>query len=149
MRPGRGTPFACKTGVAISAEVESVSSRTSGWRAGVRALWPADPASYPIGYIASLDGARGLMTLGVMLAHTRMALFGGAMVYMDVFFVMSGYLITSLLLAGERKHGKIELRKFYIRRFLRLQPALTTMLAFFLLACWFFAGDFKARLTEA
>jgi peptidoglycan/LPS O-acetylase OafA/YrhL len=108
-----------------------------------------DQVAYPLGYLASLDGCRGLMTLGVLLAHTRMALFSGAMIYMDIFFVMSGYLITSLLIADQSKHGMISLRKFYVRRLLRLYPALTVMLCCFLLVCWFFSKDFQARLTEA
>ena len=86
--------------------------------------WSTSRTTYPLGYVAALDGSRGLMTLGVLLAHTRMALFGGAMVYMDVFFVTSGYLITSLLIAEHGKHGSIDLLKFYLRRLRRLYPAL-------------------------
>jgi peptidoglycan/LPS O-acetylase OafA/YrhL len=109
----------------------------------------ARPQTYPLGYMAALDGARGLMTLGVLAAHTRMALFPGAMVYMDVFFTMSGYLIASLLIAEYRRHGKINLGKFYLRRFKRLYPALAGMIAIFVLACLLFASDLKSRLTEA
>jgi hypothetical protein len=82
--------------------------------------WSATDRAYPLGYVHALDGARGLMTLGVMAAHTRPALLPGASLFMDVFFAMSGYLITSLLINDYRKRGAIDFKKFYLRRFLRL-----------------------------
>ena len=105
--------------------------------------------TYPLGYMAALDGSRGFLTLGVMLAHTRMALFGGAMVYMDVFFTLSGYLITSLLIKDYEKRGRISLRNFYVRRFMRLYPALTVMILCLIVASWLFSPNFKDRLYEA
>jgi peptidoglycan/LPS O-acetylase OafA/YrhL len=102
----------------MSAQVASRNAMTAGpFRRVVDTFrhWPTSRAAYPIGYVASFDGARGLMTLGVLLAHTRPALFPGAAVYMDVFFVMSGYLITSLLIAEHERRGAIDLRKFYVR----------------------------------
>ena len=126
------------------------AARTFAVRAGgFFPQWKTDRTAYPLGYMAALDGARGLMTLGVLLAHTRMALFQGAAVYMDVFFAMSGYLITSLLIADYQKRGHISLKKFYVRRFLRLYPALATMIILFVIICWFFSNDFQSRLTEA
>jgi peptidoglycan/LPS O-acetylase OafA/YrhL len=111
--------------------------------------WSTSRTTYPLGYVAALDGSRGLMTLGVLLAHTRMALFGGAMVYMDVFFVTSGYLITSLLIAEHGKHGSIDLLKFYLRRLRRLYPALIVMLALLVSVNAVFSSEFHLRLTEA
>jgi Acyltransferase family len=126
------------------------TARTFAVRAGgFFPQWKTDRIAYPLGYMAALDGARGLMTLGVLLAHTRMALFQGAAVYMDVFFAMSGYLITSLLIADYQKRGHVSLKKFYTRRFLRLYPALATMVILFVIICWFFSNDFQSRLTEA
>lgn len=109
---------------------------------------PANPATYPLGYLPSLDGARGLMTLGVLVAHTRMALFPGAIIYMDVFFAMSGYLITSLLVAEHQKHGSISLKRFYVRRLRRLYPALAVMLTTLLVVCYLFSADLRLRVTE-
>ncbi len=105
--------------------------------------------AYPLGYLAALDGTRGLLTLGVLLAHTRMALFEGAMVYMDIFFAMSGYLITSLLLKEYEKRGRISLKKFYARRLMRLYPALTAMVLCVIAAAWFFSPNFRAVRNEA
>lgn len=111
--------------------------------------WLTSRTRYPLGYVAALDGSRGLLTLGVMTAHTHMALFGGAMVYMDVFFAMSGYLITSLLIAEHDKHGSINLRKFYVRRLRRLYPALASMLAVLIVVAAALSSEFNLRLTEA
>ncbi len=110
--------------------------------------WSTSRVRYPLGYLPALDGARGLMTLGVMTAHTRMALFGGAMIYMDVFFAMSGYLITSLLLVERERHGSISLRKFYVRRLRRLYPALGAMLFSLLVFSLMFSSELQLRLTE-
>lgn len=118
-----------------------------GWQLAARLR--GKNVAYPLGYMAALDGMRGFLTLGVLLAHTRMALFEGAMVYMEVFFVMSGYLITSLLIKDYEKHGGIRLRNFYVRRFMRLYPALTAMILCFLVASWLFSPNFKDRLNEA
>jgi peptidoglycan/LPS O-acetylase OafA/YrhL len=117
--------------------------------AGFFGPWSTSRAAYPLGYLPSLDGARGLMTLGVLTAHTRMALFPGAIIYMDIFFAMSGYLITSLLIADYQKRGTISLKKFYVRRFLRLYPALATMVAAFVIVCWLFSSELQLRLIEA
>jgi peptidoglycan/LPS O-acetylase OafA/YrhL len=105
--------------------------------------------AYPLGYMAALDGMRGFLTLGVLLAHTRMALFGGAMVYMDVFFTMSGYLITSLLIKDYEKRGRISLKNFYVRRFMRLYPALTAMVLCLIAVSWIFSPNFRDRINEA
>jgi peptidoglycan/LPS O-acetylase OafA/YrhL len=106
-------------------------------------------ADYPLGYVASFDGLRGLTTLGTMSAHTDLSFFGGAAVYMDVFFAMSGYLITSLLLNDYRRNGRISLKKFYLRRIVRLYPALMIMLIIFIVACCLFSTDLFRRLAEA
>ena len=85
--------------------------------------------------IRTLDGWRGIAILLVLVAHTEAGLLGRAWKYnwMDIgqhgvtiFFVLSGYLITSRLLAGD----VTDLRSFYIRRFFRLMPAAWTYLLF-------------------
>src|SRR4051812_49395563 len=70
--------------VSVDSNLQTFSSEelVRGWLERIR----GKEIIYPLGYMAGLDGARGLLTLGVLLAHTRMALFSGAMVYMDVFF---------------------------------------------------------------
>lgn len=74
-------------------------------------------------HIPALDGIRGLAVLSVMLYHSPISLPGGFF-GVDVFFVLSGFLITKLLLDEQRECGRISLRAFYVRRALRLLPAL-------------------------
>ncbi len=111
--------------------------------------WSTSPTAYPLGYSPGLDGVRGIMTLAVLGAHTRGLLFPGAFVFMDSFFTMSGYLITSILLNDYRKNGRIDFKKFYIRRFMRLFPALAAMLIVLLIVAAFFSANFKLRLIDA
>ena len=110
--------------------------------------WSTTEQAYPLGYLPALDGTRGLMTLGVLAAHTRYLLLPGAVLFMDIFFVMSGYLITSLLINDYRKRGAIDFKKFYARRFLRLYPALAAMLTALLIVAALFSSEFKLRLPE-
>ena len=97
----------------------------------------AGAGEYPLGYHASLDGARGLMTVGVMVAHLNYLLYPGSIIFMDTFFMMSAYLITALLLKDWTRHGTLRFWNFYTRRFLRLFPALALMLGVFALVIVF------------
>jgi len=78
-------------------------------------------------HLPALDGLRGLALLGVLLFHANGALPGGYL-GVDLFFVLSGYLITSLLLAEQRETGRIALGPFWIRRARRLFPALLSLM---------------------
>lgn len=75
-------------------------------------------------YYPSLDGFRGIAILNVLIGHSvgdfRLIHSGGFGV--SIFFVISGFLITTLLLKEKERTGTISLRKFYIRRFLRIFP---------------------------
>jgi peptidoglycan/LPS O-acetylase OafA/YrhL len=74
--------------------------------------------------IDSLDGLRALAVLLVFVGHVDQRGLPGGYVGVEVFFVISGYLITALLLHEQRRTGAISLRHFYVRRMLRLWPAL-------------------------
>ena len=74
-------------------------------------------------YVPELDGLRALAVWLVMLFHAGAPLMAGGWVGVDVFFVLSGFLITTLLIAEERKYGLVLLGEFWIRRMLRLLPA--------------------------
>ena len=77
----------------------------------------------------ALDGARGLAVASVVGSHwsTSHIRFGGA-VGVTVFFVLSGYLISSILLAEHEATGRIDLKDFYVRRAVRLCPALAVLI---------------------
>ena len=78
--------------------------------------------------IRELDGLRGIAILLVLVAHL-IGLNGAGLVGVLIFFVLSGYLITRLLIVEHSEHGLIDLRAFYLRRALRLLPALGLLLA--------------------
>jgi len=80
------------------------------------------------GYIPSLDGLRALAVLGVMMYHGGSSIFDGGFLTIDVFFVLSGFLITSLLVGEWGKTLTIRLGQFWARRARRLLPALLVML---------------------
>ena len=80
-----------------------------------------------LSHVPALDGLRGLALLGVLLFHANGALPGGYL-GVDLFFVLSGFLITSLLLAEQRETGGIALGPFWIRRARRLFPALLSLM---------------------
>lgn len=73
---------------------------------------------------------RGFAVVGVMWSHTYSSRFSTASAGVDVFFVLSGFLITFLLLLEHDRSGHVDLRAFYLRRARRLLPALTLMLPF-------------------
>jgi peptidoglycan/LPS O-acetylase OafA/YrhL len=79
-------------------------------------------------HIPELDGLRAFAVGAVILDHTIEKYFPGGFIGVDVFFVLSGYLITRILTEEYAQSGDIKLLHFYIRRVLRLMPALWTML---------------------
>jgi len=85
------------------------------------------------GYRPALDGLRGIAVLAVVAFHA-VTLVPGGFLGVDVFFVLSGFLITSLLMQEFRNTGKIRLGNFYLRRALRLFPALALLLSLTTLA---------------
>jgi peptidoglycan/LPS O-acetylase OafA/YrhL len=78
--------------------------------------------------VPGLDGVRALAVLAVLAFHQGLPWIPGGFLGVDVFFVLSGYLITDLLVVGYRKRGGIGLGRFYQRRARRLLPALALML---------------------
>ena len=75
-------------------------------------------------YIPSLDGIRALSVLAVIVYHANKLWLPGGFLGVEVFFVISGYLITLLLLAESEKNGTVSLKQFWLRRARRLLPAL-------------------------
>jgi peptidoglycan/LPS O-acetylase OafA/YrhL len=79
--------------------------------------------------LPGLDGLRAIAVIGVLLYHAGVGWLPGGFLGVDLFFVISGFLITSLLLSEARLAGRLSLRQFYLRRARRLLPALVVMLA--------------------
>ncbi len=96
-----------------------------------------------LGYIPALDGLRGMAIIGVMIYHA--GILKGGSIGVDMFFVLSGFLITSLLISEFDGYGSINLKNFYIRRILRLAPALIVMLIVYCLASFVVLSEEKAN----
>ena len=78
-------------------------------------------------YIPALDGLRTLAVVAVVLYHLNLTWAQGGLLGVTIFFVLSGYLITRLLLNEIAKTGRIDLKSFWIRRIRRLFPAVVTV----------------------
>ena len=88
------------------------------------------------GYRADIDGLRALAILPVVFYHAGIPGFAGGFVGVDVFFVISGYLMASLII-GEMERGEFSLLRFYERRVRRIFPALFVMIAACAVMAWF------------
>jgi peptidoglycan/LPS O-acetylase OafA/YrhL len=96
-------------------------------------------------YRAGLDGLRALAVAGVFLYHANVSWMPGGFLGVDLFFVLSGYLITSLLLHEFSARGAINLVGFWGRRARRLFPAVAVVILFALLATLTIARDDLSR----
>ncbi|MBD8880525.1 acyltransferase [Rhodanobacter sp. 7MK24] len=83
---------------------------------------------YRLGYRADLEGLRAVAILLVVAMHAGVPWLLGGFVGVDVFFVLSGFLITGLLVQEVSNTGRLRFAEFYVRRLRRLLPALLTML---------------------
>ena len=80
-------------------------------------------------YVAGLDGIRAIAVLAVIAYHLNFDWAKGGKLGVGIFFTLSGYLITDLLLGHWERTGSLDLKNFWIRRARRLLPALFVMLA--------------------
>lgn len=85
-------------------------------------------------YMTGIDGLRAIAVIGVIIYHLNYEWLPGGFLGVTIFFVLSGYLITDLLLEEWNKKGKIDFIDFWIRRFRRLLPALIFLM--FILTIW-------------
>lgn len=107
------------------------------------------PTVRRLGWNPALDGARGLSVLLVMSFHFLVQmteLLDGTPILVDMFFVLSGFLITTLLFEERSGRGAISLRAFYLRRVFRLFPAVYTLLAVFTVVVLIAGGEHRGEL---
>jgi len=78
--------------------------------------------------IGGLDGLRAVAVIGVLLYHGDVSWFPGGFIGVDIFFVLSGYLVTTIVMDGLEKRGGLGFRRFWANRFRRLEPAQITMM---------------------
>ncbi|WP_194409392.1 acyltransferase family protein [Microbacterium cremeum] len=105
------------------------------------------PSNRPAARLHGLDGLRAIAVALVVVYHLfPPALLPGGFIGVDVFFVISGFLITSLLLREHDDRGRIRLGRFWIRRARRLLPALVAVVAVCSTLAWLVGGDVLVRL---
>lgn len=117
---------------------------------GGKVPWKLDrgPRAKEMGYLPGLDGVRALAVIGVLLYHADLSWLPGGFLGVDVFFVLSGFLITSLILEEFDRSGRVDFRKFYLGRARRLLPALLLVLVVVSLAAALVYQD-AARQTAS
>lgn len=88
---------------------------------------PSGSSSMP--HVRALDGLRGVAVAAVVIYHLNPGVLPGGFLGVDVFFVLSGFLIASLVVRERQRTGRLDLRNFYLRRLRRLTPALLVVIA--------------------
>lgn len=99
-----------------------------------------------LGYVPALDGLRALAVILVMLVHAHFKYGTNGNLGVSVFFALSGFLITTLLLEEFNKNGTISFKGFYIRRTMRLFPPLYLLLAFIVVYAMFFCNPSDQKI---
>jgi peptidoglycan/LPS O-acetylase OafA/YrhL len=99
-------------------------------------------------HLPGLDGLRAFAVIAVLLYHAELSWIPGGFLGVEIFFVISGYLITTLLLAEWRQQGRIDLKAFWLRRARRLLPALYLLLVVTLAFSLLFLPGEVARLRS-
>ena len=97
------------------------------------------------GYRWDIQGMRAIAVVLVMLAHAGVPGLGGGYVGVDVFFVISGFLITGLLLEDGKAHHRISFTRFYARRAKRILPAATVVIVSTSIASVFILNAYQAK----
>lgn len=103
------------------------------------------PGRGRIPFRGDIEGLRGIATLIVLAYHAQVPFVGGGYVGLDVFFVMSGFLITALLVKEAEDSGRISLVQFFARRIRRLLPAAVAVLGFIVAAGWLVMSPLDRR----
>ncbi|WP_147061654.1 acyltransferase family protein [Knoellia locipacati] len=119
----------------------SVDSPSLGPGAATSAPPPGRAASRPGGRLPGLDGLRATAIVAVLLFHLDPRWLPGGFLGVDVFFVISGFLITTLLVREHAREGRVDLRGFWTRRARRLLPALLVLVPSVILLARLVEGD--------
>ena len=106
---------------------------------------PANVGGHRLAFRPDIEGVRGIAVLMVVAFHAGVPAFGGGFAGVDVFFVLSGYLITRLLVDEATAHGRIDLVGFYARRARRLLPAAALMILVTLIVSWLVLSPITLR----
>ena len=123
----------------MTVATQELSARPLEWN-------PPRQAISRVPYLPGLDGMRALAVVAVMIYHTNNGWLPGGFIGVEVFFVISGYLITLLLIGEHEKTGRIDLKQFWLRRARRLLPALFLMMTLLMIYTAIFERDTLGKL---
>lgn len=99
-------------------------------------------------YVPEFDGVRALSALAVLAFHSKVPFLMGGFIGVDIFFVLSGYLITSILMSELERTGQIQIGRFYLFRFFRLMPPLVFLLVLYFFSSTFLWPEYKFHLRD-
>ncbi|MGH9275960.1 MAG: acyltransferase family protein, partial [Acidimicrobiales bacterium] len=125
------------SGGPVPDDADDLHAPRLAWASAAAPGGRTEPHEFALGFRPALEGLRGASVLLILLHHTLSFLlpdlyargwFEGSFIGVDLFFVLSGFLITSLLLEEHRDTGVISLSAFYLRRAARLLPAVVALL---------------------
>ncbi len=123
----------------MTVATQELSARPLEWN-------PPRQAISRVPYLPGLDGMRALAVVAVIIYHTNNGWLPGGFLGVEVFFVISGYLITLLLIGEHEKTGRIDLKQFWMRRARRLLPALFLMMTLLMIYSAIFERDTLGKL---
>jgi peptidoglycan/LPS O-acetylase OafA/YrhL len=111
------------------------------------AVSPAPPKAFSLGNRPALTGVRALLMVPVVVYHAGLTRLQGAWMPLEIFFVLSGFLITTMLATEHQRTGQVSLGKFYSRRAVRLLPPLVmTVVLLALYASFVYVGGASQRV---
>jgi len=128
----------------VNNDAAAPTAATSIPAPGLRISAQEEPARRP-GFRPDIEGLRAVAVLLVVLYHCGVGLFTGGYVGVDVFFVISGFLITGHLVREADRTGRLRIGRFYARRAVRLLPAATVVLVATLVASWIWLPPLRLR----
>jgi peptidoglycan/LPS O-acetylase OafA/YrhL len=129
----------------MTAPADATSASRAATRPMIRRGRPATDISR-VPYLPGLDGMRAFAVVAVMVYHANSDWLPGGFLGVEVFFVISGYLITLLLIAEKERTYRVDMRNFWVRRAKRLLPALFTLLIALTIWTSLFARDELGKL---
>lgn len=138
----------CDGNIRGLAQVESEDNMNSSKKRNRSDLHQRGLRTNSIGYMPGLDGLRTLAVFAVIAYHLNLTWAPGGLLGVSLFFVLSGYLITNILLKQWENTGSIDLTDFWLRRARRLLPALFVMLAGVMFWVMLYAPERMAALKQ-
>lgn len=148
-RVAKAAPAALPAGGKAGSSLAAPRPReVGGVRAAAGGKQPRKKNTARLRYVPALDGLRGLAVAAVIIYHFFGDVLPGGYLGVDMFFVLSGFLITSLLVREFDVTGGISLRDFWVRRFRRILPAAVAVLAICTALVGAIGGDIAVNLRE-